>query len=119
MQVKTIMAKFTIIGKQDLAKELILQKKPSETMLFFPKVLRVYLLIYETKFYRVSSFTKAEVTGVLKTSQDDAKKMVKPSVVKDKTINILKQNFEYFGICYYKYLISEIKLMMKLFGESK
>ncbi len=104
---------------QELAKEFNISEKTIRNDALFaksveslPEKLRVEVLQGK------SALTKAEViefgkSGELKQHQEAVKKAVEPSVVKNKIINLLKQNSEHLTLKEYKDLISEIKLIIK------
>lgn len=106
---------------QDLAKEFNISEKTIRNDALFAKSVESLPADIRTEVLQgKSSLTKAEViefgkTGELKVNQEEAKKTVKPSAVKDKILHLLKQNSEHLGVKEYKELISEIKLMIKSF----
>jgi HTH domain len=110
---------------QDLAKEFNISEKTIRNDALFAKSVENLPAEIRTEVLQgKSSLTKAEViefgkTGELKTNQDEAKKAVKPLVVKDKILNLLKQSTEYLGVKEYKELISEIKLIIKSIDDLK
>lgn len=110
---------------QDLAKEFNISEKTIRNDALFAKSVESLPADIRTEVLQGrSSLTKAEViefgkTGQLKTNQEEGKKTVKPSVVKDKILHLLKQNSDSLGIKEYKELIFEIKLIIKSFDESK
>lgn len=103
---------------QDLAKEFNISEKTIRNDALFAKSVESLPTDIRTEVLQGrSSLTKAEViefgkTGELKVNQEEAKKTVKPSVVKDKILSLLRQNSEYLSVKEYKELISEIKLII-------
>lgn len=110
---------------QDLAKEFNISEKTIRNDALFAKSVESLPDELRTEVLQgKSSLTKSEViefgkTGELKQSQVPTKKLVSPSLAKDKILNLLKQNSEYLGVKECKELISEIKLLMKSFDELK
>lgn len=104
---------------QDLAKEFNISEKTIRNDALFAKSVeslpdKLRAEVLQGK----SSLTKAEViefgkSGELRQNQENVKKTVEPSAVKNKIINLLKQNSEHLTVKEYKDLISEIKLIIK------
>lgn len=108
---------------QDLAKEFNISEKTIRNDALFAKSVEslptdVRMKVLQGK----SSLTKTDViefgkTGKLKTTQEETKKVINPSVAKDKILSLLKQNSQHLSVKEYKELISEIKLIIKLLKD--
>lgn len=104
---------------QDLAKEFnISEKTIRNDALFAKSVESLPDKLRDEVLQGRSSLTKAEViefgkSGELKQNQETVKKAVEPLAVKNKILNLLKQNSEHLTVKEYKDLIAEIKLIIK------
>lgn len=104
---------------QDLAKEFNISEKTIRNDALFAKSVESLPANLRTEVLQgKSSLTKAEViefgkTGQLKGEHEEIKKAVKPTLVKDKILNLLKQNSEHLTIKECKDLITEIKLIIR------
>jgi hypothetical protein len=104
---------------QDLAQEFNISEKTIRNDALFAKSVESLPADMRTEVLQgKSSLTKAEViefgkTGELKISQDEIKKVIKPSMAKDKILSLLKQNSDSLTVKEYKELISEIKSIIK------
>ncbi|AFK05707.1 hypothetical protein Emtol_0078 (plasmid) [Emticicia oligotrophica DSM 17448] len=104
---------------QDLAKEFNISEKTIRNDALFAKSVENLPADLRTEVLQGKSLlTKAEViefgkTGELKAGVGEPKKANQPLVVKEKILNLLKQNSEILTVKEYRDLISEIKLIIK------